>query len=72
MVEEDKVNQVIIEFDGNKLRVKHPNDAMLTLAMLSLADAEVKEKLQGHRKAPSSIIDVKKERINYPPPPEKS
>jgi len=71
MAKEDKVKQIIIEFDGDKLRVKHPNDVMLTLAMLSLADAEIKEKLQGHKKAPSPIIDVKKERINYPPPPEK-
>jgi len=68
-----KVIQVIITFDGDNLRVKHPADAMLTLAMLSLADAEIKAKLSGHNAGPpKKIIDVSKARVAYPPEPEKT
>lgn len=67
-----KVVQVVISFDGESLSVKHPPDAMLTLAMLSLADAEIKSKMHGHAAEPPKpmIVPASRARVAYPPPPE--
>jgi len=40
--------QILIEFDGAQIRMKHPNDAMLCISMLSLALQEIYGKLKGH------------------------
>ena len=45
-----QVHQIVIEFDGEQLRVKHPGDAILCLGMLRLAEHEITAKLEGHGK----------------------
>ena len=46
--QEGKIAQIVIQFDGEHLRVKHPDDPMLCLGMLRLAEHEIISKLTGH------------------------
>jgi len=65
-------HRIVIEFDGRHLKMKHGDDAMIALAMLSLADAELKAKLAGHTDKPPGpmIVPASRARVAYPPPPE--
>ena len=44
-----KAHQLVIQFDGQQLSVSHPNDPILCLGMLKLAEAEIIAKLTGHK-----------------------
>jgi len=48
--QEGKVFQIVIQFDGGHLRIKHPEDPILCLGMLRLAEHEIIAKLTGHEK----------------------
>ena len=52
--------QILITFDGESLNVKHPEDVILTLGMISLAEAEIKSQLAGHQVEPPPAIVVPK------------
>lgn len=66
-----EVHQIIIEFDGQHIRVKCPDDVMITFGMLRLAESEILAKLKGHSNENEKIIvPARKERVSYPPEPK--
>jgi len=65
-----KIQRIVIEFNGSELKISHPESAMLTLAMLSLADAEIKDKLKGHQDEDKPLIIPVTRGVNVPYPSE--